>query len=98
MESTMSAFSDASARIEPFDATSGHLNVIVDTPRGSRNKYKYDEQYNIFRLQHILPVGMTFPYDFGYLPSTRGDDGDPLDVLVMVDEATFAGCLVSARL
>jgi inorganic pyrophosphatase len=65
---------------------SGLLNVIVDTPKGSRNKYKYDEEHGLWRLSKVLPLGASFPYDFGFLPSTRGEDGDPVDVLVLLDE------------
>jgi inorganic pyrophosphatase len=80
------------------DPDSGLLNVIVETPKGSRNKYKYDEDYGLWRLSKVLPLGAAFPYDFGFLPSTRGQDGDPVDVLVLLDEAAFPGCVVPARL
>lgn len=74
------------------------LNAIVDTPRGSRNKFKFDEQKHIFKLAGVLPAGASFPYDFGFLPSTKGEDGDALDVLILMDEPTFTGCLVPSRL
>jgi inorganic pyrophosphatase len=80
------------------DFESGTLNVIIDTPKGSRNKFKYNEQLGLFVLKHALPAGMVFPFDFGFVPSTRGEDGDPLDVLLLMDEPAFAGCLVPARL
>jgi inorganic pyrophosphatase len=80
------------------DPDSGRLNVVVDTPKGSRNKYKWDEQHGQWRLSKVLPLGMTFPYDFGFLPSTRGGDGDPLDVLLLNEEPAFPGCVVPARL
>ena len=80
------------------DARSGTLNVIIDTPKGSRNKFKFDEEVGIFKLGGVLPAGAVFPFDFGYVPSTQGGDGDPLDVLVLMDEPAFPGCLVSARL
>jgi len=80
------------------DADSGRVNVVVDTPQGSRNKYKFDEQVGQWRLSKVLPLGMSFPYDFGFIPSTRGDDGDPLDVLLLADEPAFPGCVVPARL
>jgi hypothetical protein len=63
------------------DAGSARLNVVVDTPKGSHNKYKFDEQRTQWRLSKVLPQGLSFPHDFGFLPSTRGEDGDPLDVL-----------------
>jgi inorganic pyrophosphatase len=81
-----------------LDPDSGRLNVVVDSPKGSRNKYKYDEQHGQWRLSKILPQGMAFPYDFGFIPATRGDDGDPVDVLLLMDEPAFPGCVVPARL
>jgi inorganic pyrophosphatase len=77
---------------------SGLVRVVVDTPKGSRNKYKYDEQVALYRLSKVLPLGSAFPYDFGFIPSTRAADGDPLDVLVLGEEALFPGCLVTIRL
>ncbi len=74
------------------------LQVIVETPRGCRNKFAFDPQQKIFSLKKVLPAGMSFPYDFGFLPSTLAEDGDPIDVLLLMDEPTFAGCLVKARL
>src|ERR687890_1560322 len=74
------------------------LNVIIETPKGSRNKYNYDEKLGLFRLGGVLTSGASFPFDFGFVPSTLGGDGDPLDVLVLMDEPAFAGCLVRARL
>jgi inorganic pyrophosphatase len=80
------------------DPDSGYVNVVVDTPKGSRNKYKFDEQNEQWRLSKILPQGTTFPYDFGFIPSTHGEDGDPVDVLLLSDEPSFPGCVVPARL
>jgi inorganic pyrophosphatase len=77
---------------------SGLVNVIIDTPQGSRNKYKFDENLKIFRLKKLMPSGSVFPFNFGYIPSTRGGDGDPLDVLVLMDAPAFVGCLVEVRL
>jgi len=77
---------------------SGRLNVVVDTPKGSRNKYKLDEKSGQWRLSKMLPLGMAFPCDFGFIPSTRGDDGDPIDVLLLGDEPTFPGCVVPAKI
>jgi inorganic pyrophosphatase len=73
--------------LDAFDPERGHLNVIIDTPKGSRNKFEYDAQLRIFKLGGPLPLGAIFPFDFGYIPSTRGGDGDPLDVLVLMDVA-----------
>jgi inorganic pyrophosphatase len=77
---------------------SKRINVLIDTPKGSRNKYKIDEASGLFRLSRILPAGMQFPYDFGSVPRTSADDGDALDVLVLMDAPTFPGCLIEVRL
>lgn len=74
------------------------LNVIIETPKGSRNKYGYDPAEGLFMLKTVLPAGAVFPFDFGFIPSTRAEDGDPIDVLVLMDEPAFAGCLVPARI
>jgi len=74
------------------------MQIIVETPRGSRNKYKFDEQSGRMKLSKVMPEGMVFPYDFGFSPETRGEDGDPLDVLILCDEPTFPGCQIDARL
>jgi inorganic pyrophosphatase len=84
--------------IESRDRGSKRINVIIDTPKGSRAKCKYDEALGLFRLSRVLPAGMQFPYDFGSVPRTRAEDGDALDVLVLMDAATFPGCLVTVRL
>ena len=81
-----------------YDAKKGLANVIIETPKDSRNKFKYDERRGIFELHRTLPAGMVFPFDFGYIPATRAQDGDPLDVLVLMDERAFTGCLVPSRL
>jgi inorganic pyrophosphatase len=86
--SQLSAFSDDGLEI----------NVIIETPKGSRNKFDYDEALGLFKLGGVLPAGASFPFDFGFIPSTLGGDGDPLDVLVLMDEPAFTGCLVSTRL
>jgi inorganic pyrophosphatase len=80
------------------DPDSGLVQVIIDTPKGSRNKYKYDEKQCLYRLSKVLPLGSTFPYDFGYIPGTRAEDGDALDVLVVGEEPLFPGCLVTVHL
>ncbi len=73
------------------------LVVIIETPKGSRNKYAYDPNERIFSLTKVLPAGMEFPYDFGFVPSTEAEDGDPLDALVLMDEPAFPGCRLSCR-
>ena len=86
------------SKLHSFDPESGALHVVIDTPKGSRNKYSWDEKLELFSLTGVLPAGAVFPYDFGFIPNTRGGDGDPLDVLVVMDEPAFVGCLVSCRL
>jgi inorganic pyrophosphatase len=80
------------------EAESQLLHVVIETPRGSRSKFRYDEKLGLFRLSKFLPRGAIFPFDFGFIPSTRAEDGDPLDVLVLMEQATFSGCLVTTRL
>jgi inorganic pyrophosphatase len=74
------------------------FTVIIETPKGSRNKYAYDPEERIFALKKVLPAGMSFPYDFGFVPSTQGGDGDPVDVLVLMDEPAFPGCKLTCRI
>ncbi|HWE50048.1 MAG TPA: inorganic diphosphatase [Bryobacteraceae bacterium] len=72
--------------------------VIIETPKGSRNKFKYDAGQRMYKLSKLMPEGMVFPYDFGFVPGTKAADGDPLDVLLLTDEPLFPGCLVDAVL
>jgi len=74
------------------------VQVIIETPKGSRNKYSWDPDQQVFALKKVLPEGMAFPHDFGFIPSTKGEDGDPIDVLVLMDQPVFTGCLVKTRL
>ncbi|HZP62825.1 MAG TPA: inorganic diphosphatase [Terriglobales bacterium] len=74
------------------------LEVIIETPRGSRNKYKYEPSNKSYKLSKVMPEGMVFPYDFGCIPATKAEDGDPLDVLVLTDEPLFPGCLIDCKL
>jgi inorganic pyrophosphatase len=85
-------------RLEPIRKKDGLLQVIVETPKGSRNKFSFDVEQEIFSLKKVLPAGMVFPYDFGFLPKTLADDGDPIDVLLLMDEPAFPGILVPSRL
>jgi inorganic pyrophosphatase len=72
--------------------------AIIDTPQGSHNKYKFDTASGLFKLSKVLPAGAFFPYNFGYVPGTLAEDGDPVDVLVLMDTPAFVGCLVEVRL
>jgi len=85
-------------RIKPIDKKDGLLQVIIETPAGSRNKFAFDADQEIFALKKVLPAGMVFPYDFGFLPKTLAPDGDPIDVLLLMDEPAYPGCLVASRL
>src|ERR687898_375677 len=85
--------------LEKLDAFNGEeLTVIIETPKGSQNKYTYEPRFGAFLLDGVLPAGAVFPFDFGFVPSTIGEDGDPLDVLVLMDAAAFTGCIVASRL
>jgi len=85
-------------RLKPIDADDKQLlRVVVETPKGSRNKFAYEPNEHIFELKKVLPAGMAFPYDFGFVPSTEADDGDPIDVLVLMDEPAFPGCVLTCR-
>jgi inorganic pyrophosphatase len=85
-------------RLKPIDKKYGLLQVIIETPAGSRNKFAFDPKQEIFALKKVLPAGMVFPYDFGFVPQTIAPDGDPIDVLILMDEPAFPGCAVRARL
>jgi inorganic pyrophosphatase len=71
--------------------------AIIETPKGSRNKFSYDPETGLFKLGGLLPEGMRFSFDFGFVPSTLGEDGDPLDVLVLMDAPAHVGCQVDIR-
>src|SRR6202046_1569267 len=85
-------------RLKPIDKKEGLVQVIIETPSGSRNKFAFDPDQAIFALKNVLPAGMVFPYDFGFLPQTIAPDGDPIDVLLLMDEPAFPGIAVSSRL
>jgi inorganic pyrophosphatase len=83
--------------LPPFIEGSNNINAIVETPKGSRNKYAYDKDAEMVILKKSLPAGLVFPFDFGFIPSTMAEDGDPMDVLVLTDAPTFPGCLVESK-
>jgi len=95
---TRSARHTVLSEIDPFTKDDDDLRVVIETPRGSRNKYSYDPECDCMELSTVLPEGMIFPYDFGFIPSTLGADGDPLDILILMDEPVVPGCVVRARL
>ncbi|HOG47511.1 MAG TPA: inorganic diphosphatase [Anaerolineae bacterium] len=73
------------------------VHVVVEIPKGSRNKYEYDEHMGVFKLDRVLYSPLHYPGDYGLVPQTLAEDGDALDVLVMVTEPTFPGCVIQAR-
>lgn len=81
-----------------WDQKKRECRAIIETPKGSRNKFDYDPEYGLFALGGLLGEGLSFPFDFGFIPSTLGQDGDPLDVLVLLDEPAHVGCLVDVRI
>src|SRR5437763_348499 len=85
-------------RMGAFDGEKKCVNIVIETPKGSRVKYGYDEKSGILELKKALPEGMIFPFNFGFIPGTKADDGDPMDVLVVNQEPLIPGCLVKARL
>ena len=74
------------------------INCIIETPKGSAVKYNYDPRLGCFELGKVLPSGLVFPFDFGYIPGTLGSDGDPLDVIVISEISSFPGCAVKCRI
>lgn len=82
----------------PALTADGHVNVFVEIPRGSRNKYEYDPALGVIALDRVLYAAVHYPTDYGFVPSTRGGDGELLDALLLIEEPTFPGCLVQARL
>jgi inorganic pyrophosphatase len=89
---------DLTALSLQLDAKKGQCRAIIETPKGSRNKFDYDPDSGLFMLAGLLPEGMMFPFDFGFLPSTLGEDGDPLDIMVIMDAPAHVGCLIEVRI
>jgi inorganic pyrophosphatase len=79
-------------------AENNHLNVVIETPCNTRNKFAYDKASGLFKLKKTIPPGLYFPCDMGFITSTYGEDGDPLDALVLMDEPGVTGCLIECRL
>jgi inorganic pyrophosphatase len=73
------------------------IDVVIETPKGSVQKYDYDKKTHFFKMSKILPAGMVFPYDFGFIPDTKGEDGDPLDVIVISEFNSFPGVMMKCR-
>ena len=87
-------------RLDRIDATDsdGKLRAVIETPQGSRFKLAFEPDEEIFRIATTLPAGMSFPFDFGFIPQTLAQDGDPLDVLILMDGPAPAGCTIPIRL
>ncbi|HMG90548.1 MAG TPA: inorganic diphosphatase [Chryseolinea sp.] len=83
------------ANISAFEGD--HINVIVETPLGSRVKYVYDPEMDVMRMKHQLPYGYFFAFNFGFIPNTQAEDGDPLDVVVYSNEPCISGALIECR-
>lgn len=81
-----------------FINNSNNINVIVETPQGTSGKYIYDPELDLFKLKKVLPAGIVFPHHFGFIPQTMAEDAGPLDVLVLMDEPSYPGCLIECRL
>jgi len=74
------------------------ITAIVETPKGSAQKYDYDKKNKWFKLKKIMPAGMVFPFDFGFIPNTKGEDGDPLDIIIISELKSFPGCAMDCRI
>lgn len=81
----------------PAQPKPGVINVLIEIPGGSKNKYEYDKELGAFALDRVLYSSVKYPYDYGFIPNTLADDGDPLDGMVLIDEPTFPGCIIAAR-
>ncbi|TAE57373.1 MAG: inorganic diphosphatase [Nostocales cyanobacterium] len=81
----------------PAQPKEGVVNVLIEIPGGSKNKYEFDKDLNAFALDRVLYSSVKYPYDYGFIPNTLADDGDPLDGMVIMDEPTFPGCIIPAR-
>ena len=85
--------------LQPFSKDDKNIiQVVIETPKGSRNKFAFDTRLRLFTLSKVLPDGMVFPHDFGFVPETKADDGDPIDVLLLMDEPAYPGVVVESRL
>ncbi|MDA0672344.1 MAG: inorganic diphosphatase [Cyanobacteria bacterium] len=81
----------------PAQPEPGLINVLIEIPGGSKNKYEFDKDMQAFILDRVLFASVQYPFDYGFVPNTLADDGDPLDGMVIMDEPTFPGCVIAAR-
>src|SRR5437868_11000095 len=89
---------DLASLSHDLDKKKRECRVIVETPKGCRNKFKYESDLQAFSLGGLLPEGLSFPFDFGFVPSTLAEDGDPLDIMILMDEPAHVGCVLTVRL
>jgi inorganic pyrophosphatase len=89
---------DLSRLSHELDKKKRECRVVVETPKGRRNKFDYDPELEAFTLGGLLAEGLSFPFDFGFIPSTLGEDGDPLDVMILMDEPAHVGCVLQVRI
>lgn len=89
---------DLSRLSHELETKTKQCRVVIETPKGCRNKFKYDSEVEAFTLGGLLPEGLSFPFDFGFVPSTAAEDGDPIDVMLLMDEPAHVGCVVTVRL
>lgn len=81
----------------PAQPKPGLINVLIEIPAGSKNKYEFDKDLNALALDRVLSSSVMYPFDYGFVPNTLADDGDPLDGMVIMDQPTFPGCVIAAR-
>lgn len=81
----------------PAQPKPGLINILIEIPAGSKNKYEFDKDLNAFALDRVLYSSVHYPWDYGFVPNTLADDGDPLDGIVLIDQPTFPGCVITVR-
>lgn len=74
------------------------MDIIIETPKGSNQKFKFDKEYRLFRLYKTLPASLAFPFDFGFIPNSKGEDKDPIDVMAISEFTAFPGCVIDCRI
>ena len=84
-------------KLIPAQPKSGLVNILVEIPAGSKNKYEFDRNMQSFTLDKVLHTSVHYPYDYGFIPNTTAKDGDPLDGMVIMDQPTFPGCVIASR-
>jgi inorganic pyrophosphatase len=89
---------DLASLSHELDKKKRECRVVIETPKGRRNKFDYDPELQVFTLGGLLPEGLSFPFDFGFVPSTVAGDGDPMDIMVLMDEPAHVGCVLTVRL